>query len=102
MNQATIFKSVFVAIGLLATISVWRLADVGRFQFLPISVTHVWRIDTRSGDLSLCLLTALNEVASCGEWGTKPLPANFLNTSRKPASHEPIDLDRLLGANLKE
>lgn len=62
-----------------------------RYQVGPATGKLVWRMDTFSGELSLCHARSLWEAPYCGPWGSQPIPP------QEPAAQIPRASDQRIG-----
>jgi hypothetical protein len=65
---------VVLVVGMVVVVSTAILLS-GRYQLAgSVNGGTVWRIDTLTGDVSMCETYNLKLTPACGAWGTKPLP----------------------------
>ncbi len=97
MTVGNWFQVGAVAAGFAIAFSIYDASKVGRYQFGPQYARLVWRIDTRTGDLSICYPVELEKLPRCTRWGVDAHPQKSsgpAQQSRRKMSEEEL---RLLG-----
>ena len=89
------FKFALVVSLLLIAAALYEGVAGQRFEIAAGDHTRVWRLDRRTGNVSLCLMAGVQVPAKCTPWGAVPFgmsPADFQrlirNAEKATGSHQ--------------
>lgn len=92
--RTPLFEASVLAILAIGAMGVWTMAFNDRYAIEGYG-SRVWRVDTRTGDLSVCVRGSVTEGPACLPWGSKRFE------KRSPAT-VPQQQDHPLKTNDKE